>query len=501
MFSGQGPHLLFLGPQPIADEALAAGLAAAQAIAPATRQAERRVGLDDLPPLGRPGRELSRERIEDLGIDIVRFANGSTLTFKRTAFEQGEVEVQLRFGGGLSAMPADRPSLGWLGGLIGPSGIGEFDLDAMERMMTGRRINLAFAVEEDSFALRGTTSAVELGDQLRLLTAKLAFPRWDEGLFARFRTGALESYRLSFASAAARGGRESAAFTHPGDPRFRPVEREAIEAANLAAMRDYFAPLLSAGPVHVVIVGDTSLDAAADAVRRTVAALPARPPVARHPEVRPPAPNPEPLSFTHEGAPDQAYAAIGWSTAGASAPIGDRRALALAANLFRVRLFERLREAEGATYSPSGGHVASDAFPAWGIFYAGAELRPASTDAFFRAAREIVADLAARPVAADEFARAQNPVISGIERRLATNDYWSSVLGDFAIRPEAVAEVRAYLADYRAMTPERVRAAVAAYVADVGDWSMLVLPSRSPSPAPTAPAAAPATRPGPAGRP
>jgi zinc protease len=484
LFAGAGPHLLFLGPQPIESAALSAGLAAAQAIAPATRRAERRVSLDDLPAPGPPGRELSRERIEDLGVTIVRFANGSTLTFKPTRFEEGEVDVQLRFGGGIAAMPADRPSLGWLGGLIGPSGIAGFDLDAIERMMTGRRINLAFAIEEDSFSLSGSTSRDELGDQLRLLTAKLAHPRWDEGLFARFRTGALESYGLNFSSAAARGSREFAGLSHPGDPRFQPAGREAIEAASVPAMRDYFAPLLAAGPVHAVIVGDVTLDAAVEAARRTVGSLPPRPaavPGGR--DIAPPAPDPAPRRFTHEGAPDQAYAAIGWSTLGGNGRLRERRALSLAANIFRVRLFERLREAEGATYAPAGGHLSSDAFPAWGIFYAAAELRPGSADAFFRAAREIVADMATRPVAADEFARAQNPVISGIERRLATNGYWSGVLGDFAVRPEAAADVRSYLADYRALTSEAVRAAVAAYVAEAGDWSMLVTPSRAP-PAP-----------------
>ena len=44
--------------------------------------------------------------------------------------------------------------------------------------------------------------------------------------------------------------------------------------------------------------------------------------------------------------------------------------------------------------------------------------------------------------------------------------------------PRAIANVRTYLADYRALTPEDVRRAVATYVTDQGDWSMLVLPAR-----------------------
>ena len=96
--------------------------------------------------------------------------------------------------------------------------------------------------------------------------------------------------------------------------------------------------------------------------------------------------DPQPRRFTHQGDPDQAYAMIGWSTLGGEENIRPRRALALAANMFETRLFDRLREQEGATYAPDAAHVAADSFPAWGVFYAAAEIRPRSVDTFFRIA-------------------------------------------------------------------------------------------------------------------
>lgn len=483
LFAGSGPRMLLVSPTPVegGEAALAAALAEARAAAPAERAAERRVSFDDLPPLGAPGRELSRERIDDLDVTIVRFANGSTLTFKRTDFERGSVVVRLRFGRGLAGLAPDRPSLAWLGGLVAPSGLAGLDLEGMERLLTGRRMGLAFRVDEDAFVLGGQTSAAELGDQLRLLVTKLTHPDWDPALFARFRAGAVESFDLHFSSAAARAGRELGGVIRPGDQRWRPIEREEMAAATLERFRDYFSPLLARGPVHAIIVGDVELEAAVEAARRTIGALPSRPQAAvaaGADALQPPAPDPAPRTFTHQGDPNQAYALIGWSTIGGRDRIADRRALALAANMFEVRLFDRLREEEGASYSPGAAHLSSDAFPAWGIFYAAAEIRPESAATFFRIAREILADLAARPVEADEFARAQNPILSGIERRVATNGYWIDAIEDWVDHPQEIAAVRSYLADYRALTPERVRQAVAALVADQGDWSMLVLPAR-----------------------
>jgi zinc protease len=415
-------------------------------------------------------------------VTIVRFANGSSLTFKRTDYEKGSVGVQVRFGNGLVGIRPDQPSLAWLGGLVGPSGLADLDLDGMERLMTGRRMGLSFSVGEDAFELQGATNGQDLDDQLRLLATKLAYPRWDAPLFARFKTGALQSYDLSFSSATSRASRELGGFTRGGDERWAPIEKAEIAEAELKDLQSYFTPLLSSGPIEVVIVGDVDLETAVAAVGKTIGALPARKPApvpSNARAVRPPEPSAAPRTFTHEGDPDQAFAAIGWNTFGGVDKRRERRALSLAANMLQARLFERLREAEGATYSPSAIATSSEELPDWGIFYAAAEIRPESADTFFRIAREIVADLAAKPAAADEFARAQNPIVSGIERRLATNGYWLSTLENWTSEPELIEQTRNYLAHYRNMTAEDVRRAVAAHVADAGDWSMLVLPGKA----------------------
>ena len=491
MFTGSGPRMLIVSPTPIegGETALAEGLAAARATAPAQREAERRVTFNSLPRLGNPGRVVSQRRIEDMDVTIVRFDNGTTLTFKRTEFERGSISVQMRFGGGVSAMSPTRPSLGWLAGLVAPSGVANLDLSGMERLLTGRRIGLSFAIDENAFVLAGATNGADLQDQLRFLATKLVRPRWDAALLQRFRTAAVESFDLNLSSASARAGRELGGVIRPNDQRWRPIEKAEMQAVTVEQFRDFFTPYLAQGPVNVIIVGDVQLEQAIEAVRRTVGALPRRPAPVIAPgaeTLNPPAADPQPRRFTHQGDPDQAYAVIGWSTIGGEDNIRPRRALALAANMFETRLFDRLREQEGATYAPNGVHLAADAFARWGIFYAAAEVRPASVDTFFRIAREIVADLAARPARADEFERALNPVISGIERRIATNGYWLGALEDWDRDPRAIESVRSYLADYRALTPEDVRHAVATYVTDQGDWSMLVLPARA------APTAAPA---------
>jgi zinc protease len=479
MVQGSGPRLAMLSPAPVAG--LAEALAAAEAAAPAARQADRRVSMDDLPPLGPPGREVSRQRIADLDATIVRFANGSSLVFKQTAYEKGSVNVSLRFGRGMAALPADRKSPAWMASLLGSTGVGPFDLDGLERLLTGRRMSISFDMDDEALVLRGATRAEELGDQLRLLATKIVAPHFDASLFQRSKIAALESYDLAFSSASSRMGREFGAVARGGDPRWQPFEKAEIERLRHEDFEGFLKPLLAQGPIEAVIVGDVDLGTAVAAMLKTVAALPPRSqvrPPAESLKVRPPRASKEPIRFTHQGDPGQAYAALGWTTFGGIEGRRERRALSLAANIAGARLMERLRDTEGASYSPSATVQSSFQFPEWGFLFAGSEIRPERADLFFRLAREIVADLGRTPVSADEWQRAINPVVTGIERRLKTNAYWAGTMEDWSREPHLIEHSRTYLDDYRSMKPDEVRAAVAKWVADEGDWSVLVSPAR-----------------------
>jgi zinc protease len=70
-------------------------------------------------------------------------------------------------------------------------------------------------------------------------------------------------------------------------------------------------------------------------------------------------------------------------------------------------------------------------------------------------------------------------VVTGIERRLKTNGYWAGTMADWSREPYLIEHTRTYLADYKTLTPEDVRRAVAKWVADEGDWSILVLPAKT----------------------
>src|SRR3546814_3872083 len=74
------------------------------------------------------------------------------------------------------------------------SGVGELGQDELDRLTTGRRIGMQFNIDDDAFEMNAVTRAADLEDQLHLLAAKLAFPRWDKAPVDRMKAGVLAAY-------------------------------------------------------------------------------------------------------------------------------------------------------------------------------------------------------------------------------------------------------------------------------------------------------------------
>src|SRR3546814_18037515 len=51
-----------------------------------------------------------------------------------------------------------------------------------------------FNIDDDAFEMNAVTRAADLEDQLHLLAAKLAFPRWDRAPVDRMKAGVLAAY-------------------------------------------------------------------------------------------------------------------------------------------------------------------------------------------------------------------------------------------------------------------------------------------------------------------
>ena len=479
LFQGDATRALVNTPvrDPQASAKLAAALKADVSTAGVTRRNQAAVSFAALPALGAAGKVTAREKIAELDMEKVTFANGVRLLLYPNSSESGRVYVRARFGRGLNALPK-KASPAWAGEMaLMQSGIGTLDQGDLDQLTAGRVIGLDFDIDTDAFSLNALTSPADFSDQLKLMAAKLAAPGWDPAPVARAKAGKLASFAGYNASPDGVLSRDLEGLLHDGDGRWKQPSASEVQALTPAKFKAFWAPLLATGPIELSVFGDVKADEAIAAVAATFGALPPRTADTRSAgNVGFPKHNTQPVRRTHQGGENQAAALIAWPTGGGIDGIKDSRRLDVLAQVFSDRLFERLRQTAGASYSPSVGSSWPIGMTSGGRLLAVGQVTPDKVPYFFQLSREIAADLVANPIPADELARIMRPIAQYIVRASSGNQFWLQQLGGAAYDQKRIDATRALAQDFVSITPMELQNVAKKYLRPDRDWTMAVTP-------------------------
>lgn len=477
-FQGEGPLIFLATPSPVeGDEA--AVIAAYQASRATPVSAPDALSQLEWPysTFGTPGKVAETRDVADLDAVFIRFENGVRLTVKPTRFQDDEILVAVNVGDGLQSLPSDDQSLAWAAQAFAEGGLGQITAEDMERVLASRVYGVRLRVSDEAFTLTGETRPEDLDVQMQVLGAYLTDPAWRAEAFARIQAAGATIHEQYEATANGVLSRDLAGLLHAGDRRWTFPSKDEIAGARLEDLRNQLAPLGDA-PIEVVIVGDTTVEKATDAVARTLGALPPRaePSSAAAATVAfPPAPE-TPLRRTHKGRADQSIGYVAWpSTDFFADPQGAREAAVLG-EILRLRLTEELRESQGATYSPSVNYNHSYVWTGWGYMSASVEIPPAGLDDFFADVAEIAADLRTSPVEADELERARQPRLERIARARVTNGYWLNELTGGQTDPRRLEAIRAVIPGTERVTAEDVQRAAQRILRPDAAWKIEVVP-------------------------
>ncbi len=449
-----------------------------------TRRQQNAVTFAALPSLGKPGAIASRAKIAAFDMEQVNFANGTRLLLFPNAGETGRVYVRVRFGRGYQAIPSNRPSPAWAGDLaLVASGVGKLDQGDLDQLTAGRRIGLDFGIDDDAFTLGALTSPADYADQLKLMAAKLAFPAWDAAPVARARAAALAAFAGYDSSPDGVLSRDLEGLLRDGDPRWGTPSRKAVETLNAKDFRKFWEPVLATGPIEVSVFGDVKTEEAVAAVANSFGAMAARKAsTSTGAPVGFPAHVATPVMRTHTGPENQAAAVIAWPTGGGIAAITDSRRLDVLAQVFADRLFERLRQAAGASYSPNVQSQWPVGMDSGGRLVAIGQVAPEKVAFFFETARKIAAELVSTPIAEDELQRIKRPMGQYILRASTGNQFWLQQLGGATYDPRRIDATKRIAEDLVATTPAELQAIAAKYLRPDRDWTMAVVPAAAAGP-------------------
>ncbi|MDP3853996.1 pitrilysin family protein [Phenylobacterium sp.] len=481
-FKGDGPLLFMASPKAVAggDGSLVAALQISRKMAVAQPTAPTQVAWP-YENFGTPGVVAETREAADLDTAFLRFENGVRLTVKPTRFKDDEVLVRVNVGRGRIDLPKDRQNVAWASGAYIEGGLKQISAEDMEQVLASRVYGAEFGIGDDAFVLSGATRTDDLGVQLQVLTSYVSEPGWREQAFQRLKNSGKTIHDQYEATVSGVVSRDLAGLLHGGDERWVFPSRDEMADAKLESFKADVAPALAAGQIEVVIVGDTTVEKAIEAVARTFGALPPRPAAAPPPraeiEVGFPSGVAQPVIRTHKGRGDQAVGYIAWRTNDFFANPQRARDTAVLGEVLELRLIEELREAQGATYSPNAAYSHSFVWPGWGYVSASVEVPPDKLPAFFADVKKIATDLRTKEISPDELARAKKPRLEQIEKARETNGYWLQELSGAQADPRRLDATRAMIPGTERVTAADVKRAAEAVLKDETMWMFEVKPA------------------------
>ena len=488
IFSGSGPLVELASPDPVpGGEAAVRQVFEASSAAPLTAPTAIAAVVWPYTDFGAPGQVVSRRMVDDLGLTQVTFANGVRLTVKSTSLRKDQVLVSVEVGNGRLGLPVDRRLPLWSLAALVHGGFGKIGFEDSQRALAGKVFGVALSLQDDAYGFKGATRPQDLATQMQAITAYIADPGFRPEAFERVRAAYLAQLPQIEATPSGVFERESGQLWTRNDPRFGfPTRQELLDAkpSDLAAL---LAKPLAEGRIEVTVVGDVSVDQAIDLTAKTLGALPQRKdgtlPVLQAAPVRFPGPTAEPVVRLDTGRADQAVAVVAWPMTDFYADMQASRADMLAGEVFQDRLIDKVRIAEGATYSPETGVALSQTFPGYGFAYSQVEMPPAAIPGFFDAANAIATDMAEKGVTEDELTLARNPRIAGLKRSQLTNEYWLADLDGSQADPRRLDLIRSTFPDYEKVTPADIQASAARWLKPAAAWKLVVRAAAIASPA------------------
>jgi zinc protease len=435
------------------------------AVAAPTEAANAAFAYDNF---GKPGKIVSDERVDDLGIRRIRFANNVMLNIKTTDFQKDKVMLSLRVDGGSLLATRDDPTKVSLASSIMLGGLEAHSVDELRSVLAGKTVSPGFGMGTDAFGGSALTSPEDFALQAKLMAAFLTHPGYRPDGLALIRRVLPQQYAANDATPAAVLGRDAGGILANNDPRSQTPPLDKMMTLDWAQLKPVVADSFARGAIEVGVVGDIGEQAAIDAIAATFGALPERR-AAFDPRtdarVRQFATDRSERTLIHKGPAEQAELRVYWPARDDS-DLGEAMRLNLLARVMQLMLTEELREKLGESYSPGAAASLSDEFPGYGHLFAASNVDYKDLATTRAAIFTIAKELRDKPVDADLIDRARKPLVEAMVKSRRENSYWLNYVAEATSHADRLDRSRKGIGEVEAATPAELQALAKRYLVD-----------------------------------
>ena len=230
--------------------------------------------LSSLPEAGR----IVAENEGPFGYKQWTLSNGMNLWLKNTDFEADALNLSLFSKGGQSYYGLqDMPSLAYLSAVVRGSGVGDFDAETLDKMLTGKTVSLRPFVSAQTEGMDGYCVRKDAPTLFQLLYLYFTAPRKDADYFANLMQKQASFLKNRDASPKVAYSDSVNAILYGYNPRLEPVRLEDLPKVNLDRIFEIYSQRFSdAADFNVILTGTIDEDALRPLVCQYLASLPSR---------------------------------------------------------------------------------------------------------------------------------------------------------------------------------------------------------------------------------
>lgn len=225
-----------------------------------------------------PGKVVKETKNEKVGLTEWTLSNGARVIVKPTDFELDNVLLTASSNGGEAmGKDADYLTIKWANEIVDLGGVGDFDVETLQKVLTGKQVSVSSSIAETGEGLDASGSVKDMETMLQLLYLKVTAPRKDAEAINVWKSNFKEQLENALKSPEFRYARESLSALYKNHPRRKAPEPSELDKIDpdkaIAFYKQRFADM---GDFTFVIVGAVKLEELKPLVETYIASLPGK---------------------------------------------------------------------------------------------------------------------------------------------------------------------------------------------------------------------------------
>jgi zinc protease len=375
-----------------------------------------------------------RKESKNTVLDAVEWtlSNGMKVILKPTSFKQDEISFSGFGWGGNSILPdADFDNASYAAYLAQLSGISEFKRTTLNKMLTGKKVNVSPGIRVLTQNISGSCSPKDLETALQLVHLYFTAPRFDQTEMDIMVNRERNSLKNRSADPATALNDTVNNLLRNYHPRAKAMTEDDLDKLNLTKMREiYKQRFANPGAFTFIFVGNIDLKTAKPLVEKYLGGLagnkketykdnnlyPVKGEVKRH--------------FNRSMQVAKASVRIYYTGALANT-LENAMAMDYLSRILRLRYTDEIREKRGGTYGASvGGGISTLPEERYSLSIT-FDTDPKMMDELIGVAHDELRKIAGNGPLAEDFQKTEENMKSRFEQNQKENSYWSSVLNTY----------------------------------------------------------------------